>query len=68
MRSFVICTLHRILLIRSNQNGNSTGEMRAADSNLNGNVPYLLGIGGRSCDNNIKMDLKCVLKMYKRFK
>ena len=39
MRSFVICTLHRILLTRSNQDGNGTAEMRAADSNLNGNVP-----------------------------
>jgi len=66
MRSFVICTLHRISLMRASQDGNSTGEMRAAENSLM--VTYLLGRSGRSCDNNIKMDLKYVLKMYMRFK
>ena len=31
-------------------------------------VTYLLGISGRRWDNNIKMDLKYVLKMYMKFK
>jgi hypothetical protein len=42
--------------------------MRAADNNLNGNVPVGDWINGRSLDNNNKMDLKYVLKMYMRFK